>query len=185
MTSLKVAQATAIITSAFASGGILTISFLSVPALLLPARPTPGSQASSSPPSHLISQVTQQWCWAYNMGKVVFPSLAASSALAYTYLAYALKHSKISQTYLAAAVVTMSIAPYTLAVMLPTNKRLMERAARKDVTPKQQGEQEENAQQREHEDREIPDLMVKWAWMNAIRGLFPLVGAVIGASAAL
>jgi len=184
MTSLKVAQATAIITSAFASGGILTISFLSVPALLLPARPTPGSQASSSPPSHLISQVTQQWRWAYNVGKVIFPSLAASSALAYTYLAYALKHSKISQTYLAAAAVTMSIAPYTLAVMLPTNKRLMERAARKDVTPKQ-GEQEENAQQREYEDRQIPDLMVMWAWLNAIRGLFPLVGAVIGASAAL
>lgn len=78
----------------------------------------------------------------------------------------------------------MSIAPYTLAVMLPTNKRLMERAARKDVTPKQ-GEQEENAQQREYEDRQIPDLMVMWAWLNAIRGLFPLVGAVIGASAAL
>ena len=130
----------------------------------------------------------------------------ASSALAFTYLAYAQRGraDKFStRLYLAAAAVSLVIVPYTFGVMMPTNRRLQSRAKRdikagyesaqaaegKEGPPYVSEEEivksEEEIVKREKEDEEIPGLMIKWAWLNAIRGVFPLVGAAIGVTAAL
>ncbi|KAF8633065.1 hypothetical protein AX15_001540 [Amanita polypyramis BW_CC] len=190
--NLKVVQVAAILSSAFASGGILSLSFLTVPTLLLPERPPERPTTSSSSelptPATPISHVVRQWSYVYDTGKTIYPSIAASSALAFSYLAYILRGrpDKFSKLYLTAAAVTLSIVPYTLGVMLPTNKRLEARAKHVGREGMKSAEiSEEEKAKREKEDREVPGLMMKWAWLNAIRGIFPLMGAVIGATAAL
>lgn len=165
-----------------------------IPTLLLPPPPSKKPEQKRA-----ISHITHQWLHAYDMGKHIYPSIVASSALAFTYLAYA-QRSRADKfpprLYLAAAAMSLAIVPYTLGVMMPTNKRLQGRAKR-DIKAGYESEQaaegkegppdvsEEEIIQREKEDEEIPGLMVKWAWLNAIRGAFPLMGAVIGVTAAL
>jgi hypothetical protein len=133
------------------------------------------------------------------MGKRIFPSIIASSALAFTYVAYVLRSrpDKFSRLYLAAAAVSMAIVPYTLGVMMPTNRRLESHAKRGimaatyESAAAAEGKEgilhitEEEKAKMEKEDDEIPGLMMKWAWMNVVRGFFPLLGAAIGATAAL
>ena len=123
----------------------------------------------------------------------------ASSALAFSYLAYAQRSraDKFSpRLYLAAAAVSLVIVPYTFGLMMPANNRLQSRAKR-DIKAGYENAQaaegkegppdvtEEEIVKRKKEDEEIPGLMMKWAWLNAIRGVFPLMGAAIGITAAL
>ena len=164
-----------------------------IPTLLLPPPP------SKKPEKRAISHITHQWLHSFELGKRIFPSIVASSALAFTYLAYAQRSraDKFSpRLYLAAAAVSLVIVPYTFGVMMPTNRRLQSRAKR-DIKAGYESAQaaegkegppyvsEEEIVKREKEDEEIPGLMIKWAWLNAIRGVFPLVGAAIGVTAAL
>ena len=162
-----------------------------VPTLLLPP-------PSKKPENRAISHVTHQWLHAYDMGKRIFPSIVASSALAFTYLAYAqrTRPDKFPRLYLAAAAMSLAIVPYTLGVMMPTNNRLRSRARRGvragyESAQAAEGKEgplsvsEEEKVKMEREDEEIPGLMVKWAWMNAVRGVFPLMGAAFGVTAAL
>ncbi|GAD93348.1 hypothetical protein PVAR5_1958 [Paecilomyces variotii No. 5] len=192
--SYKVAQAVGILGSAFASGGILSISTLTVPALTLPERSAIIKIPSKTDtPGSTLSHVTHQWLNVYDKGKLMFPSVALTSALAYSYLAYTLRHTarggKVARLYLIAAATTMTIVPYTLAVMLPVNKRLQAHATRDDAAEKEGKEDmatsaEEEAK-RTREDREVPGLLETWTYMNAGRSLFPLAGAVVGITAAL
>lgn len=85
----------------------------------------------------------------------------------------------------------MAVVPYTLSVMMPTNKRLEDHAKRGIIAATAaEGKEginitEGEKAKMEKEDDEIPGLMMKWAWMNVIRGFFPLTAAAIGAAAAL
>ncbi|KAL1858710.1 hypothetical protein Plec18167_003413 [Paecilomyces lecythidis] len=192
--SYKVAQAVGILGSAFASGGILSISSLTVPALTLPGRSAIlKAPAKTDTPGSALSHITHQWLDVYNKGKIMFPSLALTSALAYSYLAYTLRHTasagKVARLYLIAAATTMTIVPFTIGVMLPVNKRLEAHATRDDATEKEGKEgmatSAEEEAKRTREDREVPALLETWTYMNAGRSLFPLAGAVVGITAAL
>ncbi|KAJ9214617.1 hypothetical protein DTO166G4_3673 [Paecilomyces variotii] len=188
--SYKVAQAVGILASAFASGGILSLSTLTVPALTLPGRSeTIKSDTPASTPSH----ITHQWLNVYDKGKIMFPSLALTSAVAYSYLAYTLRHTasagRVGRLYLIAAATTITIVPFTLGVMLPVNKRLEAHATRDDAAEKEGKEgmamSVEEEAKRAREDREVPGLLEKWSYLNAGRSVFPLAGAVIGITAVL
>ncbi|KAJ9224949.1 hypothetical protein DTO021C3_5876 [Paecilomyces variotii] len=188
--SYKVAQAVGILCSAFASGGILSLSTLTVPALTLPGRSeTIKSDTPASTPSH----ITHQWLNVYDKGKIMFPSLALTSAVAYSYLAYTLRHTasagRVGRLYLIAAATTITIVPFTLGVMLPVNKRLEAHATRDDAAEKEGKEgmamSAEEEAKRAREDREVPGLLEKWSYLNAGRSVFPLAGAVIGITAVL
>ncbi|KAL2001670.1 hypothetical protein VTN02DRAFT_1423 [Thermoascus thermophilus] len=197
--SFKLAQAVGILGSAFASGGILSVSFLTVPAILLPARNSKLSTSTGGTPASTISHLTHQWLHVYDRGRFTFPALAAGSALAYTFLACTLHNSpggrsptgagKFAQMYLAAAAATLAIVPYTLLFMRPTNMRLEARARRDDAVEREGKEgmamSAEEEARRAREDRETPGVIRKWACLNTIRGIFPLVGAAVGMAAML
>jgi Domain of unknown function (DUF1772) len=78
---------------------------------------------------------------------------------------------------------TLGVVPWTLAVMAPTNRRLQAHATRDDGVAKTGVSVEEEAH-RQRADGEVPGLLRRWTGLNAIRGLFPLLGAALGAAAA-
>ena len=69
------------------------------------------------------------------------------------------------------------------------NGRLKARATRDDASLAEGKEGmvmgEEEVAKREREDREVLGLLCKWAWLNGIKALFPLVGAVVGLCATM
>ncbi|KAK2460998.1 hypothetical protein APHAL10511_006939 [Amanita phalloides] len=189
--SFNLALVIAILSSAFASGGIISLSLLTVPALLLPSASLPPSSSPSRAPATPLSHLAHQWLLIHHRGKHIYPSLAATSALAFSYLATYSLHSrpdKLARMYVTAAAFTIAIVPFTLGVIMPTNRRI-EACAMRHLRLDQESEKEEEEEdkdkaEREKEDQDMPQLMVKWAWLNTIRGVFPLMGAAIGATAA-
>lgn len=85
--------------------------------------------------------------------------------------------------YLFAAAVAMSIAPWTVLTMLKTNKKLDSYAASDDEGGSEDAKStvpstEEQAK-RSQADNEVPRLLEKWAKLNLVRSIFPLLGAAI------
>lgn len=85
--------------------------------------------------------------------------------------------STTSNLYYLAAALTVGIAPFTLGVMWPTNTKLKDFATKEESVT--DGELEEL------EALEVQGLLKKWSNLNAVRGVIPLVGAAVGAAAAL
>jgi hypothetical protein len=132
-----------------------------------------------------VSHLTHQWLHIYDIGKIVFPSIALTSVLFNSYVAYAVRGvsgGRLSRLYLTAAALTITIAPYTIGLMAPTNKRLEAHATRDDDGQAKGEDAEEERVLRESEDREVPALLAKWTRLNTVRGLFPLLGAAVGAA---
>lgn len=75
-----------------------------------------------------------------------------------------------------AAVLTMGIAPFTVAVMGRTNGRLIELATRGEER-KKEGEEEER--------KEVGELLGRWKVLNGVRSLLPFLGGVAGVVAVL
>jgi hypothetical protein len=63
-----------------------------------------------------------QWQHVYDTGKRFFPSLIVGTSALYLYLAYHVPDAR--PLYLVAACCSMSIVPYTLAVMMPNIKKI-------------------------------------------------------------
>ncbi|KAJ5748812.1 uncharacterized protein N7511_010508 [Penicillium nucicola] len=201
MTSdVRIAQAIGTIGCAAAAGGIATLSILNIPNLALPPR-HPGNKtltqdtAPGTPTAHL----THQWLDLYDRGKKIFPGIAGAASLANLYAMWSLRDSPApapalvgsswSGVYAIAVVVTMSIAPFTVFAMGKTNGRLRAHAVRGDGAESEGTEgmvvgAKEEAKW-EKEDGEVPALLKKWAKLNLIRAVFPLVGAGIGFYAAV
>jgi hypothetical protein len=160
-----------------------------MPALVLPARNST-QQQPGTPASH----AAHQWLYIYDKGKVIFPSIAITSSLLYSYAAYAVRNTTTGRTsrsglYLTAATLVLMIAPCTAVLIVPINKKL-DALARRDDGAEQRGDEgeqklgrgaEEEAR-REKQDDEFPSLIAQWSQMNVVRGLFPLLGAALGAA---
>lgn len=120
----------------------------------------------------------KQWRKIYDIGVSSAPRIAAASASAFAFAAYSISKSRTAAAantasdpvYLlsAAAVSTVMIAPWTILVMLPTNNALDEKVAA--ATTGIPGTNDDALQ----------SLLKKWAGLNGIRSVFPLVGAVLG-----
>jgi hypothetical protein len=107
-TTLRIAQTLGITTSAILSGYVASVSMALVPRLL--ESPTP--------------LLLRQWKSAYHSGKTYAPPFAALSSACYFYLYYKSKHNG----YLTAGALTIGIVPYTLLVLMGTNKKLLAKA---------------------------------------------------------
>lgn len=153
----------------FESGNIAALSFIAIPAL----------RQSSVIDGVPVASLAKQWRHIYETGKSQNPPVAVIAASAFLYLSWsakrALPKSPIALYYGSAAVLTLSIVPFTLIAMSATNSKLMQQShsSAKSVTPV-------HAQ-----DDEIDQLLGKWTRLNAVRGLLPVIGGIVGLVASL
>lgn len=123
-----------------------------------------GIPAAKSVPS----STAQIWAQLFNRGIAIMPKFAGLVAAAYLYAAYDERRrvttSSTWKGYIGAAVLAVSIVPYTLAFMNPTNTRLHSVAA---------GASELGA-------AEVHGLVDKWRSLNLGRAMLPLASAVTG-----
>jgi len=135
-------------------GGIAGLSNFTVPGLL------------SAPVSGTL--LAQQWQTVFDLGKAAMPTLAVVSLASYAYTAYDRSKRHLYWTrYAAAAALTISIVPFTLIFMNPTNQSLLQIASG-------------GATAAVVDDDSVRALLTKWAGLNLIRSLLPLGGAVAG-----
>ncbi|KAF1944384.1 hypothetical protein EJ02DRAFT_323341, partial [Clathrospora elynae] len=125
MSATQTIQVFSISTALMASGGIACLSLFDIPLL------------KSQPASRSLPMIR----WLFSRGSHIFPTAAVSSASGFAYLAYTSIPTLSTKTlssllqqaikgkpglYLAAAALSMSIAPIT-STMIPTNFRLIQK----------------------------------------------------------
>ncbi|KAL9101876.1 MAG: hypothetical protein Q9163_002921 [Psora crenata] len=160
---IRIAQTVGITSAAFMAGNTLCISYLHVPSLLLLPHPL----------------VVRQWKKSFDIGKIVQPGIALISMTAYGYLAYKMKgtlnHHK-AELYGLCALSNMFIWPWTMIVMMPTNKKLFQKNYEATAISGS-GEIAETGLEKGESSKELINW---WATMSIVRGVVPLVGAVLG-----
>ncbi|KAL4885448.1 hypothetical protein BJY04DRAFT_134518 [Aspergillus karnatakaensis] len=164
--SIRAAQVVGLTGAAWLAGNIGGYSFITIPSLL----------KSHTEHSASLPLIVKQWRDMYEAGKAQNPPIAILTATAFGYLAWSV-HKSIAigalapknavALYSAAAALTVGIVPWTLAVMVPTNKKLIGRA--ESVWVEDEGSV-----------TEVKGLIGKWTVLNTLRGVFPLLGAVVG-----
>jgi len=172
------------LSSCFAAGG-LTLSYITVPSLLLPSPSTPQLLKPYTP----ALQLARQWRSVFLTGRAAGIPCALGSAVLFAYTAYYLPENLQTPTYLygTASALCISVIPYTLIVMESTNAALMDRAAEgdaieelnvDDVTevgmPAAAGVQGMRTE----------DLLRRWALLNTTRSCISLLGILCVAVAA-
>lgn len=150
------------------AGSILSLSYASVACFLLAPSPI----------------LVRQWNRAYEDGKIINPSICALSVLSYSFLSYrlygTLNHPK-AEIYALSALFTLAIAPYTVLAMQPTNKKL--KGKLDEMKGLDIGEKATEIGLAKGESAK--ELLDWWATLNFGRGLFPLVGSILGLWATL
>ncbi|EEQ86417.1 uncharacterized protein BDCG_01537 [Blastomyces dermatitidis ER-3] len=173
--AFRVAQAVGLSGAAWLSGNIAAYSLNVAPSLLTSAK------ESNLPPSTLA----KLWRNIYHLGSVQNPPIALTTAAAFFYLAWSVRSGtalfrqtaeNAATLYCAAAVLTLSIVPFTLIAMTKTNRALLEQAkvVESEPTVVKVGAREETEQ-----------LICRWIGLNGARSLFPLAGVLVGLYAAL
>ncbi|KAL3472458.1 hypothetical protein BJX99DRAFT_262246 [Aspergillus californicus] len=164
--AIRVAQAVGLTGAAWLAGDISAYSFYAIPSLVKSHR---DYQAP-------VTLIVKQWRDMYNVGKIKNPPIAALTAAAFAYLAWAVPNSTAGEVlapenaavlYSIAAVLTVSIVPWTIGVMTKTNRKLLDLAEGIWVPSEKTSE-------------EVEGLLGKWIGFNLVRALFPLAGAVVG-----
>ena len=117
--------------------------------------------------AHMLTQ----WVRLYHYGHLLLPSMAIATFLMYAYTVNAKWASGNKWvTCAAAGVVTVSMIPFTLIVMAPTNSTLFRL------------EKEIKVEAAVATLDQVQALVTRWGRMHFVRSLFPLVGAVLGFS---
>ncbi|CAI6332008.1 unnamed protein product [Periconia digitata] len=163
--STKKTLAATVVVGSFLSGCMASLSLMAVPVLL--------DTATSSP------QLLWQWTRMYHYGHQVLPGMSISTFLLYSYVCIRRRRApspKPWRLFALAGLVTVSMIPFTLLIMKPTNDELFRleaatRAMRLGNIP------EINVISLQ----DTKDMVVKWALMHLTRASFPLFGAVMGA----
>jgi hypothetical protein len=177
-------------------GGIIGISVFTIPVITLPSRHATKGRTRETTPGAAVSHMAHQWKVTYDAGKIIFPSMAAASGLLYSYVAYAVRDGPhggrcMSNLYFTAASLVVMIAPVTGTLILPINEKIEPYVTRDDklIVNEEGGKEKrmialssEEQLHRDQQDSEFPGLLRKWAQFNAFRGLFPAMGAVLGAA---
>lgn len=150
------------------AGNIAALSTITTPALIR-------SHNEDNPPAGLLAK---QWRNLFENGKSKNPPVAVGVTSAFLYLAWSVRSGSplfqktpISRSVLfsAAAVLTMSIVPFTFVAMSNTNNKLLEKSE----------------STKEASDADTVDLVKCWTTLNQIRGFLPLVGGLCGMLATL
>lgn len=119
----------------------------------------------------------RQFTRLYYLGAQTAPPLGAVSTAISGYLAYAfysrgttLKDAGLAVRqpgwYVASAVLTIAIVPWTIALMARTNNALIARGGKEDGQPGSIGPDALNG------------LLDRWGWLNIGRAMLPLAGTV-------
>ncbi|OAL71090.1 hypothetical protein A7D00_4753 [Trichophyton violaceum] len=197
---VRTAQVIGLTTSGLMAGSILTYSTALIPTITLPAGSGPASYDSNHKPGSPISHIATQWRHAYNIGKSSMPFCAIGAGTAYAYLSYVFRHettlrpadTRTSNWYLLASGLVMSIIPYTLLVMSPTNKSLLSRAEVADAESmtgvskaKEAASKTSGDSKATREDVEVLNWLKGWAELNVVRSMFPLAGTLAALYATL
>lgn len=135
------AQVVSISSALIAAGGIASLSLFDAPEL------------QAQPASRSLPSIR----WLFSRGSHIFPQAALLSSTGFAYLAYTalpaisgrsiiqiLSHGKVPG-YIAAAILTFGIAPFTTIAMIPTNFRLIELNVQKGGARSQKAEKEGDA----------------------------------------
>ena len=150
------------------TGSILGISFFAVPTWLVAPNPLP----------------VRQWKVSFDRGKIINPALALVSAISYIYLSYrlygTLNHPK-AEMYGLSAMAPLVIFPYTIFGMMSTNRKLLKK--HDEMKGLDVGEKATEVGLAKGESTK--ELIDRWGMLNLGRGMFPLVGAVLGLWATL
>ena len=121
----------------------------------------------------------RQWQASFDRGKIINPAIALVSGISYGVLSYnlygTLNHFK-AEMYALSAVSVLSIWPWTLLVMWPTNVKLF----KKYEDMKNLSIEEKATETGLARGESTKELMDYWGLLNLGRGLLPLVGAVLG-----
>lgn len=137
-----------------------------------------------------MSHVARQWQYCYDLGKKVYPSIAISSSLMYSYVSYTLSKtsapgSRASKLFAAAAGLNVLIVPFTVLLMVPVNNAIKKFTTGDHDLPAGADPSTEEYKQSAKAERKLADLLEQWSLLNTIRGLFPLAGAGLGAAVTL
>jgi len=128
-----------------------------------------------------LSNVVRLWRNLYESGKSQNPPISVVTSSAFFYLAWSTRSSSplfrqvarnTTTLYGAAAILTLSIMPYTIAAMSSTNNTLLARS--KPIS-----------EPTSLVSTEIEKLVNDWIWLNGFRSLLPLAGCLLGAFAIL
>ncbi|KAF3406331.1 Noranthrone monooxygenase [Talaromyces pinophilus] len=168
--AFRIAQAVGFTGAAWLSGNIAALSANAVPVIV-----------TSAQENNLSPKVTcKLWRNMYEAGKTQNPPIAIATASAFAYVAWSVRRNPtlfVSAAYggfgmyTAAAVLTLSIVPYTLAAMRNTNDALLKLADSKEDLLASRAE--------------VEALLDRWTTLNWIRSLLPLAGGLAGIAAAL
>ena len=150
------------------TGSILSLSFFAVPSWLIAPSPV----------------LVRQWQVSFDRGKILNPGIALVSIISYSYLSYrlygTLNHPK-AELYGLSALATFGIWPYTIVGMMYTNRKLFKK--HDEMKGLEVGEKATEVGLAKGESTK--ELVDKWGILNVGRGLFPLIGAVLGLWATL
>lgn len=139
------------------TGGMTTVSMLAMP-LILQTAPT-------------SSTLLNHWKFVYTSGHKQGPTISIAAGLAYWFAAgWSLRSGRGEDTwipYTAAGAITMSMIPYTWAMILPTNNALFA-----NIKAETEGKATSLQANRE--------LVKRWRLLNLSRVAFPLAGAILG-----
>ncbi|KAH7325645.1 hypothetical protein B0I35DRAFT_420871 [Stachybotrys elegans] len=150
-------SASALLSGSFLSGAMACMSIVTVPVLLdtIPTAP----------------QLFQSWARLYHYGHILGPTGALGTLGLWMYAAAQRRAAEKSwRAFALAGVMTISIVPFTIFVMVPTNNELFRLKAL--------GSELGNVTLANGR-----NVVTKWAWMHLARSALPLIGTIIGAFA--
>ncbi|KAF2680414.1 hypothetical protein K458DRAFT_421641 [Lentithecium fluviatile CBS 122367] len=164
--SFLIAQAVGITASTYLLGTNASLSFISVPALMMAPAPL----------------AARQWKKVFDTGKTIGISLSIVSALSTAYVAYHQDTSSLPfKLNLAATILFPSIVPFTIFVIGPINDKLMEKAQSLASSSLEDKGVEAGVTSSET----VNALLDKWATRNLARAAITGLGAIFALWAAL
>lgn len=170
-------------------GANLTISYLAVPSLVLPAPSKPVTNPSSTPTTS-PPQLARQWRSIYS---AAMPIAIAGSAISCTSFIYAalqvpMTHPTQRNLLFAAGSCAIFVMPYTIMLMAPTNSVLQERASAADAMEDfGEGDVTEVGMPKAQGLRgyRTVELINRWAMLNYGRAAIPAIGILCAMAALL
>jgi len=147
-------------------GTIASISLVSVPAI---SRSLKEDRLSAA---HAV----KLWKNNFEAGFALAPPIAVATASSLGFCAWSAPRLLTfgvpnGRLFAAAAVLTVSIVPFTIVFMSSTNDKLLSFAKKEDLTTA--------------ENQESEALLKRWRYLNSVRSLLPLAGAFVTGAAVL
>ena len=119
------------------------------------------------------AQLVRHWAHLYRYGGLYMPALSVTATGLYAYAALRNRASDRKQwiLYAAAGATTIAMVPFTLLMMAPVNNTLLRLEASASASVATVSVVGLGS---------VKELVVRWAWLHAIRSVFPLIGGILG-----